>query len=104
MNLFKKFTTIEEAKSIKVVINQEGFKNLKSVFDKKEKNMIQDKKVNVKKHKFEEDKIIDYINSDILITEIERPFSIKLLQIDLIQKNIILNENQSNHMLKIKVI
>lgn len=104
MNLFKKFTTIEEAKSIKVVINQEGFKNLKSVFDNKEKNLIQDKKVNVKKHKFDEDKIIDYINSDILITEIERPFSIKLLQIDLIQKNIILNENKSNHMLKIKVI
>ena len=62
-----------------------------------------------RKSKFDENTIIDYINSEILITDIMRPFSIKLLQIDLLHNKFTINEKQdklniaSTIFLKIKV-
>ena len=44
-------------------------------------------KIITPKSKFQENKIIDFINSDILVTNIIRPFSIKLMQIDLFHIN-----------------
>jgi len=62
-----------------------------------------------RKSKFDENTIIDYINSEILITDIMRHFSIKLLQIDLLHNKFTINEKQdklniaSTIFLKIKV-
>jgi len=72
--------------------------NFQSNSEQKNKN------IKIKSKGIEKEKMLLYYNSDILISDIAKPFSILLKQIELLHSNFSINPSEKNVNLQIKVM